>query len=235
MQERLQKYISRCGKASRRKAEEMILSGRVKVNGKVINEIVMVDDEHDKVEIDGEIICPEEKMIYIILNKPEGIITSVKDQFGRKTVIDIIDIKERVYPVGRLDYDTSGLILLTNDGDLANKIMRPKSEINKVYIAKIFGTPNKEEINMFESGVVIDGYKTSKAGFKIIRELNNYSIAEIRIHEGRNRQVRKMCEVIEHPVISLKRVMIGDIKLGDLRMGEWRYLNESEIQYLKNL
>lgn len=233
---RLQKYMSKCGIASRRKCEELIIEGKVKVNGQVIKKLgYKIDENKDIVEFNNKIITLEKKLVYIILNKPIGYVTTVKDQFSRPKVLDLIkSINERIYPVGRLDYDTSGLLILTNDGDLTYKLTHPKHEIKKVYIAKIVGIPTKNVLKKFSNGLKIDNYITSKAEIKIIKKLNNSSIVKITIHEGKNRQVRKMCEKIGHPVINLKRIRIGNISLGNLRTGEWRDLNESEVKYLKN-
>lgn len=235
MKERLQKYIAKCGAASRRKAEELIFDGRVKVNGSVVNNIVIVDDEVDVVELDGKVIKPEENMVYIMVNKPTEIITSAKDQFDRKTVLDIVNVKERVYPVGRLDYDTSGLLILTNDGDVTNRMTHPSHEVNKVYAAEIIGVPTKEEMDSFEKGLKIEDYITSPARIRIIESKRDMALIEVTIHEGKNRQVRKMCEAIGHPVINLKRIAFGKLKLGKLKPGEWRNLSESEIEYLKSI
>ena len=235
MKERLQKYMAKCGVASRRKSEEIISQGRVSVNGKTVNEIVMIDEEIDNVKVDGQIIALEEKKVYIILNKPVGVITSVKDQFDRKTVTEIVNIKERVYPVGRLDYDTSGLLLLTNDGDIAYKMTHPSQEIEKVYSARIKGIPTMDEIERFKSGLKIEDYITATSEIKILSQYGNSSLVQITIHEGRNRQVRKMCDAINHPVLELKRIMMGEIELGNLKVGEWRELTEEEVGYLKRL
>ncbi|QIB26042.1 pseudouridine synthase [Caloranaerobacter azorensis] len=234
---RLQKYLAMCGIASRRKSEALILQGRVKVNGKVIDELgYKIDPDTDIVLFDNKRVIKKENYIYIALNKPEGYITTVKDQFNRPTVLDLVkNINERIYPVGRLDYDTSGLIFLTNDGDLTYRLTHPKHEVEKVYIAKIKGIPTEEELNKFRNGLKIDDYITSKAKIEVLKKYNNYSIVKITIHEGKNRQVRKMCEKINHPVISLKRVDIGKINLGNLKKGNWRYLSKKEIEYLKSL
>lgn len=234
--ERLQKYLAECGIASRRKCEQYILSGRVKVNGNVVKELgIKIDPKADIVEFDGKIIKRKIKCIYIMMNKPTGYITSVKDQFSRPTVLDLINIKERIYPVGRLDYNTSGLLILTNDGELAYTLTHPKHEIVKTYIAEIKGIPDEKEIVRFKNGLKIDDYVTSKADIKIIHKKFSTSIVEIKIHEGRNRQVRKMCDAIGHPVITLKRTKIGNLSLDGLKVGHWRYLNKKEIEYLKNL
>jgi 23S rRNA pseudouridine2605 synthase len=235
MKERLQKYMAKCGVASRRKSEEIISQGRVSVNGEIVNEIVMIDEEIDNVKVDGQIIALEEKKVYIILNKPVGVITSVKDQFDRRTVTEIVNIKERVYPVGRLDYDTSGLLLMTNDGDIAYKMTHPSHEIEKVYSARIKGIPTIDEIEKFKSGLKIEDYITAPSDIKILSQYGNSSLVQITIHEGRNRQVRKMCDAINHPVLELKRIMIGEIELGNLKSGEWRELTEEEVGYLNRL
>lgn len=236
---RINKYIASCGVASRRKAEELILNKKVKVNGKLIEELsFQVDEQIDRVEVDGVKISLDENLVYILLNKPEGYITTVKDQFDRKSVIDLlIDIKERVFPVGRLDYETSGLLLLTNDGDLTYKLTHPKHEIDKTYIAMVKGQLSEEEIKNFKSGLYIEDYKTAPANIKIVYYDKNRDISklEIKIHEGKNRQVRKMCKAINHPVLRLKRVAMGKITLNGCKLGEYRYLTEEEINYLKSI
>jgi len=213
----------------------MVFEGRVKVNGNVIRRIVLVDPEYDIVEVDGKIVTAEEKKVYIMLNKPVGIITSANDQFGRKTVLDLIDIEERVFPIGRLDYDTSGLLLLTNDGEIANKVMHPSNKIEKVYMAEVEGVPTIDEMNRFMNGLKIEDYITSPAEIKVLKNIGNRSVVEITIYEGRNRQVRKMCESIGHKVRKLNRIRIGKISLGKLTQGHWRYLTAEEIDYLKSL
>ena len=236
---RLNKFIALCGVASRRKADELIESGKVEVNGQVIKEMGFNVDEHKHiVKVNGKIIKPQEEKIYILLNKPEGYVTTVKDQFNRKNVIDLINgVKERIYPIGRLDYETSGLLILTNDGDLTYKLTHPKHEIDKTYIARVRGIPNSYKIKEFEKGLKIEDYITAPAKFKVLESNKdkNYSICEIKIHEGRNRQVRKMCKEIGHPVYHLQRVSMGKIKLSNLEKGKWRYLNKEELDYLKSL
>lgn len=231
---RLQKFMAKCGVASRRKSEEIILMDRVKVNGNIVRELgFKVDETKDRVEVDGNVLKVEEKKVYILLNKPVGYITTVSDEFGRKKVIDLLlGIKERVYPVGRLDYDTSGLLLLTNDGDLAYRITHPKYEKSKKYIAKVSGIPNEKKLQEFRDGLQIEDYITSKAKVDILDIAEKNAILEITIHEGKNRQVRKMCSKIGHPVIELRRVEIGKIKLGDTKEGEWRHLTQEEIEFL---
>ena len=231
MEERLQKRIAASGLASRRKAEELILAGKVKVNDNIVKELsYQVDEENDVVKVDDKIIKEENKLVYILLNKPEGYITTVKDQF-------VTDIKERVYPIGRLDYETSGLLLLTNDGDLTYKLTHPKHEVDKTYVARVKGKLTPDEIKMFKSGLKIEDYVTAPAKLKVIRydEKTNVSLLEIKIHEGKNRQVRKMCKAINHPVLRLKRTAMGKIRIGECEIGKYRYLTEDEVKYLKSI
>jgi 23S rRNA pseudouridine2605 synthase len=236
VEERLQKFMARCGVASRRKCEKVITEGRVKVNDFVVTELGnKIDPDKDKVYVDNKIINIEENKVYIALNKPEGIVSTVSDEKGRKTILDLVKIKERIYPIGRLDYDTCGLIILTNDGDIYNKVIHPRQAINKVYLAILEGCPNQEEISKFCNGVDIDGYITAGADFEITKRIGFNCNAKITIHEGKNRQIRKMCEVIGHPVIALKRISVGNISLGNMEKGSWRNLTEDEIIYLKNL
>ncbi len=230
-QMRLQKYLAQVGIASRRKAEELISEGVIKVNGNVVTEMGYKVTNRDVIEVNGKIITGKEKKVYVLLNKPVGYISTAKDQFGRPSVVELISgIKERLYPVGRLDYDTSGLIILTNDGEFTYKMTHPKHEIKKVYLAIIKGTPSQEEMKAFKNGLKIDDYITSKASIKIIESEGDKSWVEIVIHEGKNRQVRKMCEAIGHPVIKLKRTALGSLSLGDLSEGHWRILNKKEIE-----
>lgn len=246
MEERLQKYIARCGVASRRKSEELILSGKIKVNGNTVTELgTKVNIDTDIVEYNNIVIKPEEEKIYIMLNKPEGYITSSSDEKGRKTVLDLIDVNERIYPIGRLDYDSSGLLLLTNDGDIYNKIIHPRVAIDKKYIATCEGKFTEKELDKFKRGVDIGGYITSTANIEIIDEENTIikktgetdirSTVEITIHEGKNRQIRRMCSSLNHNVLTLKRVSVGKIKLGNLKKGSWRMLTQAEINYIKGL
>lgn len=236
MEERLQKYMASCGVASRRKCEEIILEGKVKVNGIVVNELgIKVDPLNDKIEYNDKIITKEEKKVYIMLNKPEGYISSVKDEKGRETILDIVKVEERVYPIGRLDYDSSGLLLLTNDGEIYNKIIHPREELTKKYIAVVKGEITTKDIEAFKRGIDIGGYVTAPAELKIISYDRDISTIEIGIHEGKNRQIRKMCAAINHEVLSLKRISIGELKLGYLKRGEWRELKKEEVEYIMNL
>ncbi|SHE54480.1 ribosomal large subunit pseudouridine synthase B [Caldanaerobius fijiensis DSM 17918] len=237
MLERLQKYMAKSGVASRRKCEELIRKGCVKLNGRVVTDMgVKVNPDVDIIQVNGKIIKPQKKKIYILLNKPVGFITTVKDQFNRPTVMDLIGYqRERLYPVGRLDYDTSGLLILTNDGELTYKLTHPSHEITKTYLATLQGVPDEEDLRRFRTGLKIDNYVTSPAEISILKIFNSRSLVEIKIHEGKNRQIRKMCEKIGHPVISLKRIAIGDITLEGLKEGQWRYLSDEEIEYLRKL
>lgn len=233
---RLQKYLAEAQVASRRKAEEIILQGRVKVNDKTITELgTKIESDRDNITVDGKRVQICEKMIYIMLNKPEGCVTTVKDQFDRKSVIDYVsDVKERVYPVGRLDYDTSGLLILTNDGDLTYKLTHPKHNIEKTYIADVDREPDSNDMEKFKKGLIIDGRKTAPAEIEIMKRGRLTSL-KIKIHEGRNRQVRKMCAAINCNVVRLKRIAEGNLKLGNLERGKYRYLTDEEIRYLKCL
>lgn len=234
---RLQKFMAKAGVASRRKSEDIILQGRVKVNGEKITKLgTKVNPNIDIVEVDNIKINLENKKVYILLNKPVGYVTTVKDEFNRKTVLDLIKgVKERIYPVGRLDYDTSGLLILTNDGDVTYKMTHPSFEIDKVYIGTVKGVPTEDEMKRFEEGLIIDGYKTAPAKIEILKRNSDDSTLKITIHEGRNRQVRKMCEAINHPIIKLKRVSMGELTLSSLKVGKWRFLSKEEIKYLKSL
>lgn len=233
---RLQKYLAEAQVASRRRAEEIILEGRVKVNGEIVAQLgTKVESDSDVIEVDNKIVKICEKMVYIVLNKPEGCVTTVKDQFDRKSVLDYLaDINERIYPVGRLDYDTSGLLILTNDGDLTYKLTHPKHNVEKTYVAKVDREPDAEDMLRFEQGIEIDGRKTAPAKIKIIKK-DRLTTLEIKIHEGRNRQVRKMCAAINCNVIKLERVAVGKLTMGKVEKGKYRTLSDDEVKYLKNL
>ncbi|WP_207694980.1 16S rRNA pseudouridine synthase A [Enterococcus sp. DIV0212c] len=234
--ERLQKVIAHAGIASRRKAEEYIVNGRVKVNGKIVRELGTQVGKNDKVEVDDVPIYKEEYGYYLFY-KPKGVISAVSDDKGRKVVTDFFShIKERIYPVGRLDYDTSGLLLLTNDGEFSQKLTHPSHEIDKVYVAKVKGLAKKHDLLPLTKGMKIEGYKTAPAAFEIISVdlKTNTSIVELTIHEGRNHQVKNMLKAVGYPVQKLKREKYGDLTLKGLRPGEYRNLNKKEISVLMN-
>lgn len=234
---RLQKFLAQAGVASRRKSEELILSGVVKVNEIIVTTLgTKVDPERDVVKYKDQIINKEEKLVYYMLNKPTGYVTTVKDEKGRKTVLDLLkSIPERIYPVGRLDCDTSGLLLLTNDGDLTYLITHPKHEVPKTYIARVEGIPTESALRAFRNGLKIEDRMTSKAKISILSTDHKRASLAITIREGRNRQVRKMCAAMGTPVIELKRLSVGSITLDSLEIGKYRPLSEKEIIYLKGL
>jgi len=235
--ERLQKVIASAGIASRRKAEELIKEGRVKVNGKVVTELGVKVSGNDRIEV-NEIPIDKEEPIYFILYKPSGVISSVSDDKGRKVVTDFFPmIKQRIFPIGRLDYDTSGIILLTNDGEFSNLLQHPKYEINKEYIAKVKGIPTKEAIRKLERGIQLEDGKTAPAQVKIMSMDNkkNTAIVRLIIHEGRNRQVKRMLEAIGTPVLKLKRERYAFLDLAGLRSGDARELSPHEVKQLRAL
>lgn len=233
---RLQKYMAEAGVASRRKCEELIAMGKVEVNGQVVTLPGTKIFGNEVIKVDGKEIRQEQNKVYVLLNKPVGYISTSKDQFSRKTVLDLVDtIKKRIYPVGRLDYDTSGLMILTNDGELANRLTHPKHEMNKVYRVMIDGNIRESDIKSLKTGISIEDYTTAPAKVHIIETSKKESIVEITIHEGKNRQVRKMFEALGYAVLRLKRVAIGPITIEGLEEGKWRYLSKKEIEALKNV
>ena len=234
---RLQKYLALSGVASRRNAEKMIADGRVSVTHLAVTEMgFQVDELNDVVEVDGETVSIQEEKHYIAYNKPVGEVTTVSDPEGRATVMDKFrDYPVRLYPVGRLDYDSEGLLLLTNDGDMMNHVLHPSREVSKVYLTKASNQVTDEEIIQLRRGVMIDGRLTSPASVRLIRRETFDTILLISIHEGRNRQVRKMIDAIGHQVVSLKRVEFGPVSLGDLPVGKWRRLTDVEIRKLKEI
>lgn len=231
---RLQKFLADSGIASRRKCEELIVQGKISVNGKIITELgTKVNPEIDKIVYDGKQIENKiEQFVYILLNKPIGVVTTVKDQFHRQSVLDIVKIPQRVVPVGRLDMYTSGALILTNDGQFVYKLTHPKHEITKTYNTTVVGKVTEEDVENLKKGVKIEDYTTKPARVRILKidQEKNLSRLEIIIHEGRNRQVRKMCEAIGKKVIALHRSKIGEIAVKDLKIGTWRYLKKSEIE-----
>lgn len=234
--ERLQKAISESGYTSRRKAEELIKNGSVKVNGKLITEMGYQVSGNDTITVNGTIINREEKE-YILLYKPRGVVTTTSDEKKRKTVLDLIDTKKRIYPVGRLDYDTTGVLLLTNDGELTNILIHPSNDVEKVYVAKIEGILSKDDIIKLSKGVIVDGKKTAKAVVKVekVDKKNNVSYVKLIIHEGRNHQVKKMFESLGYTVIKLKRENFAFLNLNGLKSGEYRYLSTHEVKMLYSL
>lgn len=236
---RINKFLAECGIASRRNCETLVTAGRVKVNGKTVTMLATdVDPEFDLVSVDEKPVKPIARHLYLALNKPKGYVCTTNDEFGRKTVMDFLEGKypgKRIFPVGRLDYDTEGLLILTTDGDLSNRLMHPRNEIPKTYVAKIEGEIAESDLNKLRQGVILDGVKTKKCKVRLLGTENNVSRVEVVITEGRNRQVRRMFESINRDVIFLKRTAIGDIKLGGLYRGNFRELKENEIEYLKNV
>lgn len=235
MEERLQKFLANAGIASRRKCEELILDGKVEVNGAIVTELGTKVSEKDIVKYNGKIVKTEEEKIYILLNKPIGYVTTAKDQFNRDTVLDLIKINKRIVPVGRLDMYTSGALILTNDGEFVNMLTHPKNEIDKTYNVTVKGNVTNEDIEQLQKGVKIDDeYITKPAKVKILKidKEKNISRIQITIHEGKNRQVRKMCEAINKKVLALHRCKIGNIEVKDLKVGNWRYLTKKEVENL---
>ena len=232
--ERLQKYMASCGVASRRKCEEIIAEGRVKVNGVTVREAgLKIQPGKDRVTVDGKEIIPANKPVYIMLNKPVGYVSTVRDQFMRPTVLDLVKgVKGRIYPVGRLDYDSEGLILLTNDGNFAYGLTHPRHKVDKTYMVVVQGRPDRIEIDRIRSGVEIDGRMTSPADIRVESVQGNKTTFRVVIHDGRNRQVRRMFEAIGYTVVSLKRTGIGKLQLGTLAPGKWRLLEDREVKDL---
>ena len=233
MEERLQKFLASSGIASRRKCEELIVQGKIEVNGKVITELgTKINPEKDEVTYNGKKVENlSQDFVYILLNKPIGVVTTAKDQFSRQTVLDLVKIKQRIVPVGRLDMYTSGALILTNDGDFVYKLTHPKHEITKTYTVTVKGIVNEDEVQNLRDGVKIDDYITRPAKVRILKTDfdKNISRLEITIHEGKNRQIRKMCETIKKPVLALHRSKIGSLGVKDLKIGTWRYLKKEEI------
>ncbi|HHX75514.1 MAG TPA: rRNA pseudouridine synthase [Firmicutes bacterium] len=232
---RLQKYLALCGVASRRAAEEIIAAGRVRVNGKKVTRMgVLVDPSADRVEVDKRLVRPAGQYEYVLLYKPAGYVTTMKDPFGRPTVKDLVrDVKARVFPVGRLDLDTSGLLLLTNDGELANRLTHPSYGVEKEYLARVRDLPSGETLRRLAAGIMLDDGMTAPATVRLIKGGKPTSLLALTLKEGRNRQVRRMLEAVNHPVVSLKRVRLGQLTLKGLRPGEWRRLNAREVKALK--
>ena len=233
---RLQKYMAQCGVASRRASEAMIAAGRVTVDGETITAMGVQVEDGQVVCVDGKRITPETEKRYVLYHKPAGEVTTTSDPEGRATVLDKFkDYPVRLYSVGRLDYDSEGLLLLTNDGDLTEKLLHPSREVEKTYLARVTGNLTDDEIAQLIRGVVIDGRLTSRAKVRVVKTEKNYADIFVTIHEGRNRQVRKMVECVGHEVLMLRRVRFGPLTLGDLKRGAWRELTDKEIGSLKKL
>ncbi len=231
---RLQKYLAQAGVASRRKCEEMIAQGRVAVNGAVIAEMGVQVAPEDQVTLDGRPVQPEERLYYILYHKPVGEVSTANDPEGRRTVLDRFKgFPARLYPVGRLDYDSEGLLLLTNDGELTQRMLHPKGEVDKTYLARVDGDVPLEAIRSLRGGVELDGHDTSPAHVRVIRQTDVETVLLMTIHEGRNRQVRRMLESVGRRVLMLRRVRFGPLELGDLKRGEWRELSAEEVRRIK--
>ena len=232
---RINKYIAQAGIASRRKADELITNGNVKVNGAVMKELGYDVKDGEDVQVNGTQVKNNRKLVYVLVNKPLGMITSAKDEKDRATVMELVqDIDERLFPVGRLDYNTTGALIMTNDGKLTYRITHPKHELEKTYRVLVKGVVSEEKVRRLRSGVDIGGYITKKAKVQIIKGGQKSTLVEVSIHEGKNRQVRKMFAAVGNPVQELERVAIGKIRLGHLRPGHYRKLTREEVEYLKN-
>lgn len=230
---RLQKFLSEAGIASRRKAEEMIRSGLVKVNGKIANIGDSVDPKTDSVSVGGKKVIKENSLRYILLNKPRGYVTTTDDDLGRKCVLELVSgVKERIYPVGRLDRISEGALILTNDGEFANAMMHPSKHVPKTYRVTVRPGITSEQVDILSTGVDIDGRMTAPADVRVLSKEDGRAVLEIVLYEGRNRQIRRMCEALELEVARLKRTAVGSVKLGMLKTGEWRDLTPQEVESL---
>lgn len=233
---RLQKYLAGCGAASRRKCEEFITAGRVTVNGSVVTELGTQVEEGDVVTLDGKPMLPEEKKYYILYHKPMGEVCTASDPQGRATVLDRFrDFPARLFPVGRLDFDSEGLLLLTNDGEMMQRMLHPSREVDKTYLARVDGDVSLEAIRKLRAGVMLDERMTAPAEVRVIRRTGVETVVLVTIHEGRNRQVRRMFETVGHTVLLLRRVKFGPLEMGELKRGEWRELTEKELETLRDL
>ena len=233
---RLNKYIASAGICSRRKADELIENGNVKVNGAVVKTMGWQVEEDDVVEANGRVIEAVNKKIYVVVNKPLGYITSMQDEKDRDTVADLVaDIPQRLFPVGRLDYNTTGLLIMTNDGELTQTLTHPRHEVYKTYVAKVAGVISDSRLAKLRKGVDIEGFVTSPAKVRLVRQMPRHAVVEISIREGKNRQVRKMFAAVGNKVQELHRTAIGEIRLGRLKEGHYRKLTKEEIAYLKGL
>jgi len=234
---RLNKFLSQAGIASRRAADRLIAEGRVSVNGQQVENLgLKIDSQKDVVEFDGRKIKKRNDQIYLMLNKPPGVLVSLKDRFGRPTIMDLLpSLKERVFPVGRLDYNSQGLLLLTNDGQLTFRLTHPRFKIKKVYLVRVKGELNSSQISRLEKGIILDGKRTAPARIKIIKATPKGIQLRIEIYEGRKREIRRMLEAMGCSVIYLQRIKFGPLGLGNLKKSQWRYLTAREISLLKRL
>ena len=233
---RLQKYLAGCGAASRRKCEEFITAGRVTVNGAVVTELGTQVEEGDAVTLDGKPMLPEEKKYYILYHKPMGEVCTASDPQGRATVLDRFrDFPVRLFPVGRLDFDSEGLLLLTNDGEMMQRMLHPSREVDKTYLARVDGDVSLEAIRRLRAGILLDERMTAPADVRVIRRTGVETVVLVTIHEGRNRQVRRMFDAVGHTVLLLRRVKFGPLEMGELKRGQWRELTEEELACLRAL
>lgn len=231
---RLNKFLAAAGIGSRRKCDDFITDGKVSVNGEIVQKLgVRIDEFNDKISFEGKDVKVEKNLIYVVLNKPKGIITSASDEFDRNTVVDLIPIEERVFPVGRLDQDTTGLLLLTNDGELTNRLIHPKFKIPKTYHVLLDKIIQPKDIYHFERGIILDEKKTAPCKLSEIRIIDNCSFLEVILFEGRKRQIRSMFDNLGYEVVELDRIAFGPLSLVGVKRGEWRYLNKNEIRSLK--
>lgn len=235
MQIRLNKFLAQAGVASRREVDKMIAEGRIKVNGQVVKTLgSKIDDEKDSVEVEGKRVEREEGLIYLMINKPPGYLVTLKDRFQRPTIQQLLpSLKKRVFPVGRLDYDSSGLLLMTNDGELAYRLTHPRFKVPKAYLVKVMGEPDPSELKKLEKGIYLNGKKTAPAKVAQLKGDPKKSLLEIEIYEGRKREVKRMFQAIGHKVLQLQRTGFGGLKLGSLKAGKWRFLTRKEIDTLK--
>lgn len=233
---RLQKYVAECGLMSRRAAEKEIAAGNITVNGEAVEVGRVVDPSRDKIKFKGRPVLRKRNShkLYLMLNKPRGYVTTMSDDKDRKCVASLVkDVGERVYPIGRLDYESEGMLLMTNDGELANKLMHPKHHVPKIYNVRVEGSVSDKQLALLRSEMVIDDYKIKPVECKVLRSKNGYTVLEMTLREGRNRQIRKMCEQAGLEISYLRRIAVGMIELGDLRAGQWRWLTKEQIKYLK--
>jgi pseudouridine synthase len=233
---RLNKYLAQAGVASRREVDRMIAEEKIKVNGQIIQTLGhKIDDEKDKVEVGGKTIEREEEIVYLILNKPPGYLVTLKDPYKRPTVKELLpSLKLRIFPVGRLDYDSEGLLLLTNDGELAHRLAHPRYKVTKTYLVEVQGVPDSSKISRLEKGIILEGKKTAPARIARLRGSSKKTLLKVEIYEGRKREVKKMFEAIGHRVLHLKRVGFGSVRLGTLKTGNWRFLTHREVRDLKS-